>query len=112
MNIITDSEQPPLIAHAVASTQVKAEAIDLAGTWERGSLDTRLDLQRSLFGQHLYFQPDAVDPFLNQKNNLLFERLWLHFAEGGADTDGPEDYDSMKFEREGEIGQVGVGDGI
>ena len=92
--------------------QVKAEAIDFAGTWERGSLNTKLDLQRSLFGQHLYFEPRAVDPFLNQKNNLLFERLWLHFAEGGADTDLPEDYESMKFEREVELGQVGVGDGI
>jgi site-specific DNA recombinase len=92
--------------------QVKAEAIDLAGTWERGSLDTKLDRQRSLFGQHLYFEPGAVDPFLNRKNNLLFERLMLHFAEGGADTDGPEDYESMEFEREVENGQVGVGDGI
>jgi hypothetical protein len=92
--------------------QVKAEAIDLAGTWERGSLDTKLALQRSLFGQHLYFEPDGIDPFLNQKNILLFDRMMLHFAEGGADTDGPEDYDSMKFEREVETGQVGVGDGI
>jgi site-specific DNA recombinase len=91
--------------------QVKAEAIDLAGTWERGSLETKLDLQRSLFGQHLYFEPDGIDPFLNRQNILLFDRLWLHFAEGGADTDGPEDYDSMRFEREVEKNQVGVGDG-
>ncbi len=92
--------------------QVKAEAVDLAGTWERGSLDTKLDLQRSLFGQHLYFEPNTIDPFLNQKNILLFDRLMLHFVEGGADTDGPEDYDSMRFEREMEKNQVGVGDGI
>jgi hypothetical protein len=91
--------------------QVKTEAIDLAGTWERGSLDTKLDLQRSLFGQHLYFEPDGIDPFLNQKNIFLFDRMMLHFVEGGADTDGPEDYDSMRFEREVEESQVGVGDG-
>ena len=41
-----------------------------------------------------------------------FPELKNHFAEGGADTDGPEDYESMKFEREVENGQVGVGDGI
>ena len=27
-------------------------------------------------------------------------------------SEGPEDYESMKFEREMELGQVGVGDGI
>jgi hypothetical protein len=91
--------------------QVKAEAIDLAGTWERGSLDTKLDLQRSLFGQHLYFEPGAIDPFLNPKNILLFDRLALHFAERGGHSDLPEDYESMKFEREVEENQVGVGDG-
>jgi site-specific DNA recombinase len=93
------------------TVQVKAEAIDLAGTWERGSLDTKLDLQRSLFGQHLYFEPDGIDPFLNQKNIFLFDRMMLHFAEGGAHTDLAEDYDSMRFEREVENSQVGVGDG-
>lgn len=92
--------------------QVKAEAIDLAATWERGSLNTKLDLQRSLFGQHLYFEPDGIDPFLNRKNILLFDRLLLHFAEGGADTDVAEDYESMEFEEKVENGQVGVGDGI
>ncbi|MGA2421812.1 MAG: hypothetical protein ABSG69_17175, partial [Candidatus Acidiferrum sp.] len=60
---------------------------------------------------HLYFEPDVIDPFLNQKNSLLFERLMLHFVEGGADSDGPEDYDSMRFESEVEKNQVGVGDG-
>jgi site-specific DNA recombinase len=91
--------------------QVKAEAIDLSGTWERGSLDTKLDLQRSLFGQHLYFEPDTIDPFLNQKNNLLFDRLWLHFAEGGADSDIPEGWVGDGDEPEEEENQVGVGDG-
>src|SRR5579872_2873315 len=85
--------------------QVKVEAIDLAGTWERGNLDTKLDLQRSLFGSSLYFEPEGVDPFLNRMNVLLFERLWLHFADGWADREGPEDYDSMRFERELENGQ-------
>ena len=92
--------------------QVKAEAIDLAGTWERGSFETKLDLHRSLFGRYLYFEPEGVDPFLNQKNVLLFQRLWLYFADGGEDTDLPNDYESMRFEREVELGQVGVGDGI
>lgn len=91
---------------------MKAEAIDLAGTWERGSLSTKLDLQRSLFGQNLYFEPGTIDPFLNQKNVLLFERLWLHFAEGGEDTDLPESFVGEGPEPEEEFGQVGVGDGI
>jgi hypothetical protein len=48
---------------------------------------------------------------LNPKNNLLFDWLMLHFVEGGADTDGPEDCDGLRFEREVEKNQVGVGDG-
>jgi site-specific DNA recombinase len=60
--------QKQRVSLAELTEQVKAEAIDLAGTWERGSLNTKLDLQRSLFGQHLYFEPDAIDPFLNRKN--------------------------------------------
>ncbi len=47
--------------------QVRAEAIDLAGTWERGSLETKLDLQRGLFGRSLFFEPETVDPFLRVK---------------------------------------------
>jgi hypothetical protein len=43
--------------------------------------ETKLDLQRSLFGRNLYFEPETVDPFLNRKNILLSERLRLHFAE-------------------------------
>jgi len=92
--------------------QVKAEAIDLAGTWERGSFETKLDLQRSLFGRYLYFEPEGVDPFLNQKNVLLFQRLWLYFADGAEDADLPNDYESTIFEREVELVKVGVGDGI
>ena len=92
--------------------QVKAEAIDLAGTWERGSFETKLDLQRSLFGRYLYFEPEGVDPFLNQKNVLLFQRLWLYFADGAEDADLPNDYESTRFERKVELGKVGVGDGI
>lgn len=61
--------------------QVRAEAIDLAKTWERANFETKLDLQRSLFGRYLHFEPETVDPFLNQKNILLSERLRLHFAE-------------------------------
>jgi hypothetical protein len=41
-----------------------------------------------------------------------FNGLWLHFAEGGQIEQGPEDYDSMRFERELEKNQVGVGGGI
>jgi site-specific DNA recombinase len=92
--------------------QVKAEVLDLAGTWERGNLDTKLDLQRSLFGRYLYFEPEGFDPFLNPKNILLHERLRLHFVEGWADKDVAEDYESMEFERSIEDGQDGVGDGI
>jgi hypothetical protein len=39
------------------------------------------------------------------------ESLRLHFAESGADNDLPDDYESLKFEREEELRQVGVGDG-
>jgi site-specific DNA recombinase len=91
--------------------QVKAEAIDLAGTWERGSFDTKLDLQRSLFGRYLYFEPKTVDPFLNQQNTLLSERLRLHFAEATADTYVPEGWIGEGEASEGEVCQVGVGDG-
>ena len=58
-----------------------------------------------------YFEPGVMDPFLNQKNSLLHERLRLHFTEGWAHNDPPEDYESMEFERAVELGQVGVGDG-
>jgi hypothetical protein len=44
-------------------------------------------------------------------NRHIFEQLMPHFVEGGADTDGPEHYQSMKLEREVENGEVGVGDG-
>ena len=92
--------------------QVKAEAIDLAGTWERGSFETKLDLQRSLFGRYLYFEPKTVDPFLNQKNTLLSERLRLHFAEYEPDAYVSEGWVSESVEENEEVGQVGVGDGI
>ena len=92
--------------------QVKAEAVDLAGTWERGPSDTKLDLQRSLFGRYLYFEPQTVDPFLNQKNILLSERLRLHFAEYEPDTYISEGWVSESVDENEEAGQVGVGDGI
>jgi hypothetical protein len=92
--------------------QVKAEAIDLAGTWERGSFETKLDLQRSLFGRYLYFEPETVDPFLNQKNILLSERLRLHFAEYEPDTYISEGWVSESMDENEEAGQVGVPDGI
>jgi site-specific DNA recombinase len=91
--------------------QVKSEAIDLAGTWERGSFDTKLDLQRSLFGRYLYFEPKTVDPFLNQKNTLLSERLRLHFAEYEPDVYIPEGWVGESEPENEEVGQVGVGDG-
>jgi hypothetical protein len=87
-------------------------AIDLAGTWERANLDTKLDLQGSLFGSTLYFEPGTADPFLNQKNTLLFERLWTYFAECEEDEYIPESWvRESEFENE-EIREVGVGDGI
>ena len=49
--------------------------------------------------------------FRHQRHRLLFEQLMLHFVEGPADKDAPEDYDSMRFESEVEKNQVGVGDG-
>jgi hypothetical protein len=42
--------------------QVRAEAIDLAGTWERANFETKLDLQRSPFGRCLYFEPEEHAP--------------------------------------------------
>jgi hypothetical protein len=49
---------------------------------------------------------------LNHKNTLLLERLWLHFAEGGADSDLPEGWVGDGPEPEEEENQVGVGDGV
>jgi hypothetical protein len=92
--------------------QVRAEAIDLAGTWERANFETKLDLQRSLFGRYLYFEPESVDPFLIQKNTLLFERLWLYFAECKHDEYIPEGWIGESEPDEEEAGQVGVPDGI
>lgn len=43
--------------------QVRAEAIDLAGTWERANFETKLDLQRSLFGRYLYLNQKALTRF-------------------------------------------------
>ena len=91
--------------------QVKAEAIDLAGTWERANYETKLDLQRSLFGRYLYFEPETVDPFLNQKNILLSERLRLYFTECAADTYIPEGWVGESEPENEEESQVGVGDG-
>lgn len=88
--------------------QVKA---DLAGTWEQANYETRLDLQHSLFGRYLYFEPNSPDPFSNQKNTLLTERWLLYIAEAGEDTGILEGWVGDGPEPEEEESQVGVGDG-
>jgi hypothetical protein len=92
--------------------EVRTEAIDLAGCWERGNLDTKLDLQRSLFGSTLYFEPGAPEPFLNPKNTLLTERRLMQIAEDSTLRHTPEGWVGEGPEPEEEIRQVGVGDGI
>jgi site-specific DNA recombinase len=92
--------------------QVRAEAIDLAGTWERASLDDKLDLQRSLFGRYLYFEPERGQGFLNQRNTLLM-KMWSDFTSTiPTDTDWIEKLQAIKSDPEDEDCKVGVSDGV
>jgi hypothetical protein len=65
-----------------------------------------------LFSSTLYFEPESVDPFLNQKNILLHERLLTYFAECKADEYVPEGWVGESEPEIDEVSQVGVGDGI
>ena len=92
--------------------QVRAEAIDLAGTWERASLDDKLDLQRSLFGRYLYFEPERGQGFLNQRNTLLM-KMWSDFTSTiPTDTDWIEKLQAIKLDPKDEDCKVGVSDGV
>jgi hypothetical protein len=92
--------------------QVRAEAIDLAGTWERASLDDKLDLQRSGFGRYLYFELERGQGFLNQRNALL-TKIWSYFTSTiPTDTDWIEKLQTIKSDPEDEDCKVGVSDGV
>jgi hypothetical protein len=92
--------------------QVKVEAIDLAGTWERASLDDKLDVQRSLFGRYLYFELERGQGFLNQRNTLLM-KMWGDFTSTiPTDTDWIEKLQAIKPDPEDEDCKVGVSDGV
>lgn len=97
---------------AEITEQVKAEAIDLAGTWERANLEYKLDLQRSLFGRRLYFEPESGQGFLNQRNTLLVKMMYDFISTESTDTDWIEKLHAMKSHEEEEEKQVGVSDGI
>lgn len=59
-----------------------------------------------------FFNPGIVDPFLNQKNVLLRERLLTYFTEAKEDEHIPEGWVGESEPENEEVGQVGVGDGI
>lgn len=97
---------------AEVSQQVKADALDLAGMWQSASLDDKLDLQRSLFGQRLYFEPHQQAGFLNHRNVLLTKMLTEFICSESSDTDFVEKFLNIRPDENEEEKQVGVSDGI
>ena len=97
---------------AEISQQVKADALDLAGMWQSASLDDKLDVQRSLFGQRLYFEPRQQAGFLNHRNALLTKMLTEFICAESTDRNWIERFLIIRPDENEEEKEVGVSDGI